>query len=93
MKKLSLLLRLDRYELLGINRRMHDPARRLSGKLLLALVVLAALATVGVAFAYCMGIAYALSVIGALSVFPVMLVSVSALISLVTTIVKAVGTA
>ena len=89
MKKLSLLLRLDRYELLGINRRMHDPARRLSGKLLLALVVLAALATVGVAFAYCMGIAYALSVIGALSVFPVMLVSVSALISLVTTIVKA----
>ena len=26
MKKLSLLLRLDRYELLGINRRMHDPA-------------------------------------------------------------------
>ena len=43
----------------------------------------------GVAFAYCMGIAYALSAIGALAVFPVMLVSVSALVALVTTIVKA----
>ena len=49
MKNLSLLLRLDRYELLGINRRMHDPARRLSGKWLLALIVLAAIAAVGVA--------------------------------------------
>ena len=89
MKKLGLLMRLDRYELFGINRRMHDPARRFGGKWLLALVVLAAIAAVGVAFAYCMGIAYALSVIGALSVFPVMLVSVSALVALVTTIVKA----
>ena len=58
MKKLGLLMRLDRYELLGINRRMHDPAQRLGGKWLLALIVLAAIAAVGVAFAYCMGIAY-----------------------------------
>ena len=63
-------------ELLGINRRLHDPARRRGGKWLLALVVLAGIAAVGVAFAYCMGIAYALSAIGALPVFPVMLVSV-----------------
>ena len=83
MKKLSVLMRLDRYELLGINRRMHDPAQRLGGKWLLALIVLAAIAAVGVAFAYCMGIAYALSAIGALAVFPVMLVSVSALVALI----------
>ena len=89
MKKLSVLMRLDRYELLGINRRLHDPAQRLGGKWLLALIVLAAIAAVGVAFAYCMGIAYALSAIGALAVFPVMLVSVSALVALITTIVKA----
>ena len=44
MKKLSVLMRLDRYELLGINRRMHDPAQRLGGKWLLALIVLAAIA-------------------------------------------------
>ena len=31
MKKLGLLMRLDRYELFGINRRMHDHIR--SGKL------------------------------------------------------------
>ena len=89
MKKLSVLMRLDRYELLGINRRLHDPAQRLGGKWLLALIVLAAIAAVGVAFAYCMGVAYALSAIGALAVFPVMLVSVSALVALITTIVKA----
>ena len=89
MKKLSVLMRLDRYELLGINRRLHHPAQRLGGKWLLALIVLAAIAAVGVAFAYCMGIAYALSAIGALAVFPVMLVSVSALVALITTIVKA----
>ena len=61
-------MRLDRYELLGINRRLHDPAQRLGGKWLLALIVLAAIAAVGVAFAYCMGIAYALSAIPALGV-------------------------
>ena len=54
MKQLGLLMRLDRYELFGINRRMHDPARRFGGKWLLALVVLAAISAVGVAFAYCM---------------------------------------
>ena len=89
MKKLALLLRLNRYELLGINRRLNDPARRRSAKWLLALIVLAGIAAVGVAFAYCMGIAYALSAIGALPVFPVMLVSIAAVVTLVTTIVKA----
>ena len=89
MSKLRLLLRLNRLELLGINRRLNDPARRRGAKWLLALILLGGVAALGVAFAYCLGIAYALDSIGALCVFPVMLASVVALTALITTIVKA----
>lgn len=40
MNKLSLLLRLNRLELFGINKRLNDPARRRTAKLLLVLIVL-----------------------------------------------------
>ena len=50
MNKLSLLLRLNRLELFGINKRLNDPARRRTAKLLLVLIVLGGLAALGLVY-------------------------------------------
>ncbi len=89
MNKLLLLMRLNRLEFFGINKRLNDPARRRGAKVLVALIVLGAVAALGVAYLYCWGIAYVLQMMGALSAFPVLLVSLAAVMALITTIVKA----
>ena len=89
MSKLHLLLRLNRLELLGINKRLNDPARRRSAVVLIALIALGGVAALGVAFLYCMAIGYALSMMNALSALPSLLVSVTAITAFITTIFKA----
>ena len=89
MNKLSLLLRLNRLELFGINKRLNDPARRRTAKLLLVLIVLGGLAALGLVYLYCWGIAQVLQMMNALSALPVLLVAIAAVMALITTIVKA----
>ncbi|HIS02948.1 MAG TPA: hypothetical protein IAA75_03455 [Candidatus Pullichristensenella avicola] len=89
MKNLLLLMRLNRLELFGINRRLNDPARRASATLLAALIALGALAALALVYFYCWGVAYALQFVGALSAFPVLLAAIAAAMALVTTIIKA----
>ena len=70
MNKLSLHLRLIRLERFGINKRLNDPARRRTAKLLLVLIVLGGLAALGLVYLYCWGIAQVLQMMNALSALP-----------------------
>lgn len=92
MKKLMILLRLGRLELFGLNKMLHDPTRRHRAKWLIALLVLGALAIVGVVGVYCFGIATGMQWLGILEAYPVLMTSLAALTAFMTTIYKAPDT-
>ncbi|NLD58834.1 MAG: hypothetical protein GX647_04185 [Clostridiales bacterium] len=89
MRKLLLLLRLNRLELFGVNKLLNDPKRRRRARILVPLMALGMLAILGVVGVYCFGICYGLNWMGALDVFPVMMAAISAVTVLMTTIFKA----
>jgi len=89
MRKLLLLLRLNRLELFGVNKLLNDPKRRRRARILVPLMALGMLAILGVVGVYCFGICYGLNWMGALDVFPVMMAAVSSVTVLMTTVFKA----